>query len=50
MRNYQTSKRILVRKSTKTDDILAIFFQNINAVLEKVHNVQDYLHYLKYDH
>ena len=35
MRNYQSSKRAIVRKSAKTNDILTIFFQNINAVLEK---------------
>ena len=35
MRNYKASKRPIVRKSAKMDDILIIFFQNINAVLEK---------------
>ena len=35
MRNYQAPKRTIVRKSAKNDDILTIFFQNINAVLEK---------------
>ena len=35
MRNYQASKRLIVWKSAKTDDILKIFFQNINAVFEK---------------
>ena len=34
MRNYQPSKRAIVRKSAKTNDILTIFFQNINTVLE----------------
>ena len=35
MRNHQASKRPIIRKSAKTDDILTIFFQNINAVLEE---------------
>ena len=39
MRNYQASKRTIVRKSARTDDILTIFFQNINAVLEKAKTV-----------
>ena len=34
MRNYKASKRPIVQKSAKTDDILTIFFQNINAVFE----------------
>ena len=36
MRNYQASKRPVVHKFAKTDDILTIFFQNIIIVLEKV--------------
>ena len=35
MRNWQASKRQIIRKSTKTDDVLTIFIQNINSVLEK---------------
>lgn len=35
MRNWKTSKRQIIRKSTKTDDVLTIFFQNINSILEK---------------
>ena len=35
MRNYQASKRPIVWKLSKTVDILTIFFQNINAALEK---------------
>ena len=35
MKNYQASKHLIVRKSTKIDDILTMFFQNINTVLEK---------------
>ena len=35
MKNYQAFKRPIFRKSAKTDDILTIFFQNINVVLEK---------------
>ena len=39
MRNYQASKRPIDRKLAKTVDILSIFFQNINAVLEKATTV-----------
>ena len=35
MRNYQASKRLVVQKLAKTVDISTIFFQNINAALEK---------------
>ena len=34
MKNYQVSKRPIVCELTKTDDVLTILFQNINAVLE----------------
>ena len=35
MRNYQASKRLIVQKLAKTDDILTIYLQNIIAILEK---------------
>ena len=38
MRNYQMSKLPIIRKSAKTDNILTIFFQNINVDLEKAQN------------
>ena len=34
MKNYQLFKYPIYRKSAKIDDILTIFFQNINVVLE----------------
>ena len=35
MRNYQASKRLIVQKLAKTDNILTIYLQNIIEILEK---------------
>ena len=44
MRNWQASKRQIIRKSTKTDDVLTIVFEKYQFRFRKDHNAEHYLH------